>query len=93
MAVAPVLSWLRRGPAELAGAGLCFVDAPYRDDEVATALELLGTCPPALVVCEHHRARELPETVGRLRRVREATYGATRLSFWQRDLDRGDGNR
>jgi len=92
VAVAPVLSWLRREPDELAAAGLCFLDAPYRDDEVATALGLLGASPPALVVCEHHRARELPEAVGRLRRVREATYGATRLSFWQRDVDGGDGN-
>lgn len=89
--VADVLRWLRRSAVEVAGADLCFLDAPYRDDEVAAALELLGGSPPARVVCEHHRARRLPGTVGRLGRVREATYGTTRLTFWQRDRHGGDG--
>lgn len=91
--VAEVLVWLRRGPAELAGADLCFVDAPYHDDEVAAALELVAACAPARVVCEHHRARRLPQSLGRLEMVREATYGTTRLSFWQRDVDGGAGDR
>jgi 16S rRNA (guanine966-N2)-methyltransferase len=91
--VADVLGWLGRSADEVAAAQLCFLDAPYRDDEVVAALELLGASPPALVVCEHHRARHLPDMVGRLRRVREATYGTTRLTFWQRDPHGGDGDR
>src|SRR5437899_7173698 len=87
--VADTLDWLRRRPAELGRAELCFLDAPYRDDEVAAALELIAASPPARVVCEHHRARRLPQAVGRLKMVREATYGTTRLSFWQRDVDEG----
>ena len=81
---ADALTWLRRSPGALAAADLAFVDAPYRDEAVSTVLELLGASPPALVVCEHHRARTLPESTGGLRRVREATYGATRLTFLRR---------
>jgi 16S rRNA (guanine966-N2)-methyltransferase len=80
------LVFLRRDPTQLEAAEICFVDAPYRDDVIEAALTLLGDHPPALVVCEHHRARRLPEMVGRLRRVREVGYGATRLSFFRRDL-------
>jgi 16S rRNA (guanine966-N2)-methyltransferase len=86
LVTADALAFLSRDPTQVEAADLCFVDAPYRDDVIDTALTLLGDHPPALVVCEHHRARHLPETVGRLRRVREAGYGATRLSFFRRDL-------
>jgi len=81
---ADVPAWLRRRPGELAAADICFLDAPYRDDAGAM-IELIATAPPRLVVCEHHRARGLPERAGRLRRTREATYGATRLTFWRRE--------
>jgi 16S rRNA (guanine966-N2)-methyltransferase len=86
-----VPTWLRRRPAELAGADICFLDAPYRDDAGAM-IELIGIAPPRLVVCEHHRATSLPEVAGRLRRMREATYGATRLTFWQRAPDKTGGD-
>jgi 16S rRNA (guanine966-N2)-methyltransferase len=82
---ADVLAWLRRRPADAARTDLCFVDAPYRDDSVNDALALLGLGPPALVVCEHHRARRLPDAAGALRRYREATYGETQLSFFRRE--------
>jgi hypothetical protein len=36
------------------------------------------------VVCEHHRARRLPERQGGLSRVRDASYGTTRLTILQR---------
>lgn len=82
---ADVLFWLRRSPARIEATDVCFVDAPYRDDAVEEALSLLGNHPPALLVCEHHRARHLPEVIGALRRSREAGYGATRLSFYRRE--------
>jgi len=92
-----VLAWLRRRPDEIAAADICYLDAPYRDDDSAVALELIAQGPPAVMVCEHHRARHLPEACGRLRRVREATYGATRLTFWRREPSSrsgaGDGVR
>ncbi|HEV7677319.1 MAG TPA: 16S rRNA (guanine(966)-N(2))-methyltransferase RsmD [Candidatus Dormibacteraeota bacterium] len=84
-AAADVVSWVRSRPRELDAAGVVYLDAPYKDDSVDEVLGLLGERPPALVVCEHHRARRLPETVGGLARVREATYGATRLTILRRE--------
>ena len=54
-------------------------------------LELLGAAPPRLVVCEHHRAREIPEQIGELTRFREARYGLTTISFLQRTAAPSDG--
>lgn len=83
---AEVTAWLRANPAAAERAGIAFLDAPYRDEASADqALRLLGERPPALVVCEHHRAHRLPDNAGRLRRVRESTYGATRLTILRRD--------
>lgn len=87
---ADVLAWLRARPADLGAAHIAFLDAPYRDDSVQSALEELGDAPPRLVVCEHHRARRLPEEPGGLRRVREAHYGTTQLTFYRRKADPPD---
>ena len=48
----------------------------------STVLQQLGDRPPSILVCEHHRARELPDRLGALRRTREARYGQTTLSFY-----------
>jgi 16S rRNA (guanine966-N2)-methyltransferase len=81
---ADAVGWLRTRPADLTAADIVFLDAPYRDDTVEQALDTLGNAPPPLVVCEHHRARRLPEEPGGLRRSREAHYGTTQLTFYQR---------
>ncbi|HZS13062.1 MAG TPA: 16S rRNA (guanine(966)-N(2))-methyltransferase RsmD [Candidatus Dormibacteraeota bacterium] len=84
--VAEVVAWLRANPRTVEAADVAFLDAPYKDEQGSdTALRVLGERPPALVVCEHHRARRLPEAIGRLSRVRESTYGATRLTILRRD--------
>ncbi len=43
-------------------------------------LDALGDAPPRVVVCEHHRARSLPDRVGGLAVVRRGRYGITDLS-------------
>ncbi|HEX4756278.1 MAG TPA: 16S rRNA (guanine(966)-N(2))-methyltransferase RsmD [Candidatus Dormibacteraeota bacterium] len=78
---ADAVSWVRSGPPELADAGVVFVDAPYQDDTILVVLEALGSAPPRLVVCEHHRARSLPERIGGLAVARRARYGITDLSI------------
>jgi 16S rRNA (guanine966-N2)-methyltransferase len=78
---ADAVSWVRSGPRELADAGVVFVDAPYRDESVVDVLDALGSAPPRLVVCEHHRARSLPERIGGLAVARRARYGITDLSI------------
>lgn len=79
-----VSGWLGRHPAQVRVTDLCYLDAPYGDDAVVQVLDRLGRHPPALVVCEHHRARRLPDTTGELERTREAGYGMARLSFYRR---------
>jgi 16S rRNA (guanine966-N2)-methyltransferase len=74
------LRWVRSRPASLVGADIVFVDAPYRDDVVMDVLAVLGEAPPPVVVCEHHRARSLPDRIGRLAVVRRGRYGITDLS-------------
>lgn len=78
------LTWTRRAPEVLVRAGLCFIDAPYRDPGLDRVLEAVGASPPALVVCEHHRERRIPERAGELVLVREVRHGLTSLSFLQR---------
>ncbi len=70
-------------PAELAAATLVFVDAPYRDDAVVEVLDVLGDAPPPVVVCEHHRARSLPDRIGGLAVVRRGHYGITDLTVFR----------
>jgi 16S rRNA (guanine966-N2)-methyltransferase len=72
--------WLRSRPAELGASALVFIDAPYRDDTVMDALAVLGEDPPRMVVCEHHRARSLPDRIGGLAVVRRSRYGITDLT-------------
>jgi 16S rRNA (guanine966-N2)-methyltransferase len=88
---ADVRRWLRGATALTTEADLCYVDAPYQDPELDSVLELLGAAPPRLVVCEHHRAREIPEQIGDLTRFREARYGLTTISFLQRGAAPSDG--
>ncbi|HEY6782412.1 MAG TPA: 16S rRNA (guanine(966)-N(2))-methyltransferase RsmD [Candidatus Dormibacteraeota bacterium] len=88
---ADVPRWLRGAREQTEAADLCYVDAPYQDPELERVLELLGAAPPRLVVCEHHRAREIPEQIGTLTRFREARYGLTTISFLQRTTAPSDG--
>ncbi len=84
---ADAAAWLRRRPPQVARAALSFVDAPYRDDRVLAVLTLLGDLAAPLVVCEHHRDRQMPANLGPLCAVRTARYGLTSLTFFRRSED------
>jgi 16S rRNA G966 N2-methylase RsmD len=60
------------------------MDAPYRDERLDGALALVGGLAPALLVCEHHRARAMPAELGGLTAVRTAHYGLTDLTMYER---------
>jgi len=79
-----VAAWLRRAAEHVATADVAYLDAPYRATDLDRVLELVAAHPPALVVCEHHEQRHLPERIGRLERVRETRHGLTTLTFLQR---------
>ncbi len=64
-----------------------YVDPPYASRLYEEVLERIGAtrllAPDGLVVCEHFHKRELPETIGRLTRVRQVRVGDHRLSFYR----------
>jgi 16S rRNA (guanine966-N2)-methyltransferase len=81
---ADAVAWLRRRPPQVAEAELCFVDAPYRDERLDDALAVLAELAPSLLVCEHHRDRQMPAELGPLHSVRTARYGLTTLTVYRR---------
>lgn len=81
--VAEVARWVNRHPEKLAESDVVFVDAPYRDPALEPTLQLIGSHRPRLLVCEHHRARHLPERLGGMQLVRQSRYGVTHLTFWR----------
>lgn len=82
-----VVAWARRSRAEINAADLCFIDPPYREEELDRVLEILGFGPPALVVCEHHEKHRLAARIGALAQVRAVRHGLTTLTFLQRITD------
>lgn len=78
---------LERLGAELARADLVLADPPYGGGPAREVLEWLGRRgvlkAGARVVFEHHAKDELPESSGRLARVRARRYGETTLSTYQ----------
>jgi 16S rRNA (guanine(966)-N(2))-methyltransferase RsmD len=65
-------------------ADIVFLDPPYRmEREYATAMELLGDKPPALVIVQHDVRQKLAAEHGGLRRTRELRQGDNVLSFYE----------
>ena len=67
---------------------LVFLDPPYEHGELyGTDLARLGSesllMPGAWVVVEHSATIELPETVGRLRRLKARMQGSSILTFYE----------
>jgi 16S rRNA (guanine(966)-N(2))-methyltransferase RsmD len=79
---------IREGAAatKLAGIGadIVFLDPPYPlEHEYSLALDVLGDEIPPLVIIQHSRRFDLPETCGGLRRVRVLRQGDNALSFFR----------
>jgi len=65
-------------------ADIVFLDPPYRmEREYATAMELLGAKPRALVIVQHDVRQKLADAYGVLRRTRELRQGDNVLSFYE----------
>ena len=85
--------YLRRAVArgrQLEGSwNIAFFDPPYAADylEVLNALGAEGATlltENGLLIVEHHHKKELPETVGRLKRYRVLKQGESALSFYEK---------
>jgi 16S rRNA (guanine966-N2)-methyltransferase len=64
-----------------------FVDPPYEDDDVYDAcLQRFGATPllaaDGLLIIEHSKRKELPETSGSLRKIRSLVQGDAALAFY-----------
>ena len=85
------------GIIEQRGAGfeLIFLDPPYEQNLVLLALEnlvQLTLAEGSRVVCECEAKLELPERLGRLRRIKQRRYGDTQVAIfeWQVNVDSFD---
>jgi 16S rRNA (guanine(966)-N(2))-methyltransferase RsmD len=70
------------GPYELFD--IVWFDPPY-DEQPDAVLEAAGVliAPGGLLVLEHARRRQVPETAGRLMRVRQVASGDSALAFYE----------
>jgi 16S rRNA (guanine966-N2)-methyltransferase len=74
----PVLLAIGRYPADIV-----FADPPYnREREYRALLEALGASAPLLSIIQHSIHLELPETKGKIARVRLVRQGDNALSFF-----------
>lgn len=81
-----VLTWLRANATVTSRAGVAFIDPPYRAQELLlTALNVLASHPPSIVVCEYHRRMTVPEHVGMLECRKRGVYGETEVSIFDRE--------
>jgi 16S rRNA (guanine(966)-N(2))-methyltransferase RsmD len=67
---------------------IAFIDPPYdRGDLYTAALERFGTrpllAPDGLLIFEHSKRSELPDTSGHLRKIRSLVQGDAALAFYK----------
>ncbi|WP_163654403.1 16S rRNA (guanine(966)-N(2))-methyltransferase RsmD [Listeria sp. PSOL-1] len=66
---------------------LIFLDPPYKKQQLETIISQLDTLemvrPGSQIICEHDKEATLPKNLGRLTKIREATYGITILSIYR----------
>jgi 16S rRNA (guanine966-N2)-methyltransferase len=63
--------------------GIVFVDPPYdAESEYENCLLWLGKSPAELVMVQHNRRFNLPESIGRLKRSRQLKQGDNWVSFY-----------
>ena len=70
---------------------IAFIDPPYEREQIyRDALERLGNmsllAPEGLIVLEHSKRKEMPETAGRLKRVRNLIQGDSALTFYRPEV-------
>ena len=64
---------------------IAFLDPPYeREDVYQAALERFAAAPAGLLIIEHSKRKELPDSAGGLRKIRSLVQGDARLAFYRR---------
>ncbi len=67
---------------------IVFLDPPYRQDLAKKTLKTLSqydiVASTGFVVCQHFKREILPDDIGSLRLIKQAKYGSSYLSFYQK---------
>lgn len=67
---------------------IIFMDPPYYEGLTKKTLQILGACdilaPSGLIIVQHFKKDNLPETLGVLSLFRQSKYGDTVLSFYKK---------
>jgi 16S rRNA (guanine966-N2)-methyltransferase len=78
-----VVRWLEASPDEIKRAGFVFMDPPYDDAVLESALKVIDRAVSgATVVAEHSRRQEMP-TLAHLRVDRQRRYGDTMVTVFR----------
>ena len=63
---------------------IAFIDPPYeREDLYEAALSRFGSVQDGLIIFEHSKRKELPESAGNLRKFRSLVQGDAALAFYR----------
>lgn len=67
-----------------------FLDPPYARQQLVSDIEELDRLSllafGSVIVCEHGRDDELPRTIGRVIKIRQETYGETKIAIFRYEL-------
>lgn len=82
----------KRALRKAADEGLCFdlvyLDPPYRYQQIQSILEFLDAhdmvSDEGDVVCESLKEDVFPDQIGKLRKVKDVTYGITRITYYKK---------
>jgi len=88
---ADVRRWLRGASEQTMAADLCYVDAPYRDPELESVLELLGAAHRVLSCANITAPAKFPSRSATSHGSARRVTGLTTISFLQRNAAPSDG--
>ncbi|MBR5559207.1 MAG: 16S rRNA (guanine(966)-N(2))-methyltransferase RsmD [Oscillospiraceae bacterium] len=71
---------------------IAFLDPPYNQGLIPKALPLLAPkmTPGGVILCEHQKGEELPETAGEFKIYRTYRYGKVMVTAYRRPADQDD---
>ncbi|MEW6602206.1 MAG: 16S rRNA (guanine(966)-N(2))-methyltransferase RsmD [Nitrospirota bacterium] len=82
-----VMSYINRSEERDVAFDIIFLDPPYHNDEIISALTAIGRSliikPSGLVVAEHFSKKALPDGFDRLRKTKVYTYGDSALTLFE----------
>ena len=67
---------------------IIFLDPPYHTDEIEHAMSVISNAPildkDGLVIAEHFKKRQLPDSINNLKKIKEYNYGDTVFTIFNK---------